>query len=380
MPTRQGTDYHNMTTSNENPLPDLNQQVAQILELVRTMNQRIHTLEQGQAHRVQEIIPNNNPVQNDRDNNRDDRVLRNVRVDAPTFDGTLDPIKFLDWISEIEDYFEWYGLEDDRRVGLAKMKLLGQARTYWKNQEHIFRQRPGHRTATWAEMKEKLKAKYLPISFRQRMLDEWNSLKQGSKPASEYIAKFDEYMSRCDVLEDEMLTLSRFRSGLREDLKTELILREIYTIQDAFEMVQNFESNRTQPRRPDSNPRTNSNYKPTSSAVNPSRVNSEFNKGKSAYRPDITCHNCHKTGHYKSHCPERAMLMDADGNQVEDDLNEVEGEHMLDGEFSDEDNQDQLNIIQNQICDPGHKKHLSVVRCALSLPQQTDDWRRTAIL
>ena len=129
------------------------------------------------------------------------------------------------------------------------MKLLGQARTYWKNQEHIFRQRSGHRTATWVEMKEKLKAKYLPISFRQRMLDDWNNLKQGSKLVSEYIAKFDEYMSRCDVMEDETLTLSRFRSGLREDLKRELILREIYTIQDAFEMVQNYESLSIQPKR-----------------------------------------------------------------------------------------------------------------------------------
>ena len=88
-----------------------------------------------------------------------------------------------------------------------------------------------------AEMKEKLKAKYLPVSFCQRMLNDWNNLKQGSKPISEYIAKFDEYMSRCDVMEDETLTLSRFKSGLREDLKRELILREIYTIQDAFEMV-----------------------------------------------------------------------------------------------------------------------------------------------
>ena len=80
-------------------------------------------------------------------------------------------IKFLDWLSEIEDYFEWYGLDDARRVGLAKMKLLGQVRTYWKNQ-HTFRQRPGQRTATWAEMKEKLKAKYLPVSYHQRMLDD----------------------------------------------------------------------------------------------------------------------------------------------------------------------------------------------------------------
>ena len=133
MTTRQGTIYNNMANPNEDPLPNLTQQVAQILELVQTMNQRINMLEQGQTQRAQAIILNDNQDKNGRDAYRDDRVLRNVRVDAPSFDGTIDPIKFLDWLSKIEDYFEWYGLEDDRRVGLAKMKLLGQARTYWKN-------------------------------------------------------------------------------------------------------------------------------------------------------------------------------------------------------------------------------------------------------
>ena len=130
MTTRQGTTYNNMANPNEDPISNLTQQVAQILELVQTMTQRINTLEQGQTQRIQAIVPNANQDQNGRDTNRDDRVLRNVRVDAPSFDGAIDPIKFLDWLSEIEDYFEWYGLEDDRRVGLAKMKLLGQARTY----------------------------------------------------------------------------------------------------------------------------------------------------------------------------------------------------------------------------------------------------------
>ena len=165
MPTKQGTSYNNMANSDKNPPTTLTQKMAELINLVKNMGDRLEVLEQGQPQRVQALIPNE-PEQHGRDTNRDDRVLRNVRVDAPSFEGALDPIKFLDWLSEIEDYFEWYGLEDDRRVGLAKMKLLGQARTYWKNQEHAFRQRPGQRTATWAEMKEKLKAKYLPVSFR----------------------------------------------------------------------------------------------------------------------------------------------------------------------------------------------------------------------
>ena len=163
-------------------------------------------------------------------------------------------------------------------------------------------------------MKENLKTKYLPVSYHQRMLDDWQNLKQGSKPVSEYIAKFDEYMSRCDVMEDEVLTLSPFRSGLREDLRRELILREIYIIQDAYEMVQNFDSLSTQSRRFESITRTPSYKKFTTSPATSSKFNSELNKGKTIYKSDIVCHHCHKPGHIKSQCPQRTLIIGADGN------------------------------------------------------------------
>ena len=98
-----------MADSNEDPSTTLTQQMANLLNLVKNMSDRLEVLEQGQPQRVHALMPNE-PEQLGRDTNRDDRVLRNVRVDAPSFDGTLDPIKFLDWLSEIEDYFEWYGL------------------------------------------------------------------------------------------------------------------------------------------------------------------------------------------------------------------------------------------------------------------------------
>ena len=98
-------------------------------------------------------------------------------------------------------------------------------------------------------------------------------------------------------------------------------------------------------------------------------VNSEISKGKSTYRPDVICHECHKPGHYRSQCPQRALFMDNDGNQLEDDVGEVEGEHNLDGDCSDEEGQNQLHLIHSQLGDPSYILPLSVVRCALSLPQ-----------
>ena len=85
-----------MANPNDETLTNITQQLTQLVDLVQNLNQRINTLEQGQPQRTQGIVVNENQDQNGRNNNRDDHVLRNVRVDAPSFDGTLDPIKFLD--------------------------------------------------------------------------------------------------------------------------------------------------------------------------------------------------------------------------------------------------------------------------------------------
>ena len=70
------------------------------------------------------------------------------------------------------------------------------------------------------------------------MLDQWQRLTQGSRPVSEYIAKFDEFLSRCDLQEDEHVILSRFRAGLKEDLQRELLLHEVSTLHHAYQLVQ----------------------------------------------------------------------------------------------------------------------------------------------
>lgn len=37
--------------------------------------------------------------------------------------GRLDPYVFTDWSAEMDQYFDWYDMSDNRRVRFAKMKL-----------------------------------------------------------------------------------------------------------------------------------------------------------------------------------------------------------------------------------------------------------------
>jgi len=99
---------------------------------------------------------------------------------------------------------------------------------------------------TWEGMKEKLMLKYVPPSFNQQLLDKWNRWTQGNKSATNYIAKFDEYLNRCGAIELESpeQTLSRFRSGLRDDYRRELIARGITTLEKAYQLVTDLDESR----------------------------------------------------------------------------------------------------------------------------------------
>ena len=45
---------------------------------------------------------------------QDERLLKSVKIDAPTIEGQLDPTKFLDWLADMEHYYEWYEMNAKR--------------------------------------------------------------------------------------------------------------------------------------------------------------------------------------------------------------------------------------------------------------------------
>jgi len=81
----------------------------------------------------------------------------------------------------------------------------------------------------WRRMKDKLKGKYVSPSFSARLMDKWRRYTQGNKSAQEYVEKFNEFLIRCNAIDTERQSqiMSRFRVGLRDDLRTELLAREV---------------------------------------------------------------------------------------------------------------------------------------------------------
>ena len=56
-----------------------------------------------------------------------------------------------------------------------------------------------------------------------------------------YIENFDHYLLKCGVREDPFVTLSRFKNGLQPYIKGELFMREVTTLEHAYQIAQDVE-------------------------------------------------------------------------------------------------------------------------------------------
>jgi len=127
----------------------------------------------------------------------DTQYIKCFKVDAPSFDGRLDPQVYIDWQLAMDCYFRWHDMFMSRKIQFAVMKM-GQAGQYCENLEMMMGYRREDPVETWESMKEKLMLKYVLPSFSQQLLDKWNRLTQENKSATEYIVKYDEYLNQAE--------------------------------------------------------------------------------------------------------------------------------------------------------------------------------------
>ena len=96
-------------------------------------------------------------------------------------------------------------------------------------------------------MKLRLKRKYVPLHYEADLFDDMTSLRQGGMTVAEYMNKFEELKIRCGGTESSAQALSRFKLGLRPEIRKELMGRDIYTVDNAFQTALRLEKSLQQP-------------------------------------------------------------------------------------------------------------------------------------
>ena len=84
-------------------------------------------------------------------------IGKRPKFDVPTYSGNLNPEELIDWINELEEYFEYEEIEDPDRVKFAKAKLKGHAKIWWQELQLERNTRGKGKITKWERMIEKMK-------------------------------------------------------------------------------------------------------------------------------------------------------------------------------------------------------------------------------
>ena len=119
-------------------------------------------------------------------------------------------------------------------------KRIHVIRLYWDEITNNLARRQEPPISDWLEMKQALSRNYLPTTYKSTLLKKWDNLRQGPRSMIDYIEQFREYKRRCQIVEEEVVTLGRLKKGLNDNLKRELIIRGITSLEKAYELAKNY--------------------------------------------------------------------------------------------------------------------------------------------
>ena len=113
-----------------------------------------------------------------------------LKADIPFFSGNLNIEDFIDWIAEIDKFFDYVEVSEEKRVKLVACKLKGGASTWWERLPNKRLREGKQPVRIWYQMKQLLKKDFLPPDYEQIFFQQYQRCHQGVKSVHEYIAKF----------------------------------------------------------------------------------------------------------------------------------------------------------------------------------------------
>lgn len=300
-----------------NQLATLGVQHQQVLQQLQAAQQEILTLRQANANAQPANVPKIKPPK------------------PPVFTGSKQP-SAVNWSYLIETYLRAcdVDLTAPASITYAAGFLRDSALTWYRNHLAAVQRGIALPYNNWESFKTALVTHFTPISPERTARQKLDTLQQGAKPARTYAEQFNLCMLELPDM-NEKDRVHRFLEGLRPEVRIHVELKNPTNLSDAVEWAIQADSLVWQVKRRHSSSTPRPFYPsrqqqpspqqqqqfcngPTPmelGAVNDKKTNNNANMQKCNRMANVRCYNCHRLGHYKSHCPQRAanLAMMSDG-------------------------------------------------------------------
>ena len=102
-------------------------------------------------------------------------------IDVCVFSRNLKLDELIDWINDLEEYFEYEDIRDPDRVKFAKANLKGHAKIWWQEVQLEINIRGKEKITRWDRMVDKLKKQFIPVDYELDLFKKMYDLKKKKK-------------------------------------------------------------------------------------------------------------------------------------------------------------------------------------------------------
>ncbi|KAG6382363.1 hypothetical protein SASPL_157967 [Salvia splendens] len=124
-----------------------------------------------------------------------------LKIDILTFDGTLNIEGFLDWVAEVDRFFEHTDVQEKKRASMVACRLKGEASAWWDR------------------------------TLQER--EELGKARQGTRSVHEYTCGFNRLTTRNKLLETMAQKVARYLDGLKPQIRNKIGIQAIHSLRDA---------------------------------------------------------------------------------------------------------------------------------------------------
>eukprot|EP00253_Pinus_taeda_P005748 PITA_05748 len=263
------------------------------------------------------------------------RLLRSIllasnkpKTEISNYDGSLSADILLDWISELDKYFENEEVREDKRVKFVATKLKGHALLWWDNVQADRKRLNKLPIRKWSRMVAKLKGRFLPKDYQVELCRRVQNLRQKGMTVKEYTEEFYRVNLRAGYTDETPEKTARYVNGLRMEILDEISILSPRSIEEAFQSAVKAEEkiNRKQNNRrgrgngrgrgqsygrgrtaTNSEEGSSSKTSGTAEKGDSTRGGRSYQRGRGNGRgrgTSVQCYRCHKWGHRSFECPE----------------------------------------------------------------------------
>ena len=170
-----------------------------------------------------------------------DKFFRhNVRI--PKFVGDSDFSVYEQWETKVEQILFSYDLFDAMDIVKITALEFEDYALYWWNQlqKDIDRGRKPP-VRNWTELKNAMKKRFMPSTYRKELLLQHQRFWQGSKSVEEYYKEMELLILKIRKEEDEEAKMTRFLFGLNQEIQEVVELHEHNTLEELLHQASKVE-------------------------------------------------------------------------------------------------------------------------------------------